>query len=219
MGNVWQSRTIGRLNGAIYDRGIENERIAKLAGGLLWATDVGQIFEAMRAPRSLPDGAAVLDVPCGGGIAIKHLGVVPDLRYVAADISVDMLNRARKRAEEVGVPDVEFVEASIEHLPFADGEFDMCLCFNGLHCLPDPPAAVTEIARCLRAGGRLVGDMIVRGAGLRFDLNVAGLRTIGAFGPGGTADDLAGWLTTGGLRIETLTLSGAVAHFEAVKPG
>ncbi len=35
-------------------------------------------------------------------------------------------------------------------MPFDDNEFDMCVSFNGLHCLPDPAAAVREIVRCLR---------------------------------------------------------------------
>src|SRR5699024_1158723 len=98
------------------------------------------------------------------------------VRYVAADISPDMLLRARRRAAGLGLDDVEFTEASIERMPFADNEFDLCVSFNGLHCLPDPATAVAEIARCLRPGGRLVGDTLVRGIGPRQDLAAAALR-------------------------------------------
>jgi ubiquinone/menaquinone biosynthesis C-methylase UbiE len=56
---------------------------------------------------------------------------------------------------------VEFVEASIERMPFADGEFDLCVCFNGLHCVPDPRAAVAEMgpvpAPCGPAARRVRG--------------------------------------------------------------
>ena len=89
----------------------------------------------------------------------------------------------------------------------SDGEFDLCLCFNGLHCLPDPAAAVREIARCLASGGRLIGDTVVRGAGLRQAMIIGAFRRAGLFGSGGTADDLHHWLTDARLRVDRLTTS------------
>ena len=139
------------------------------------------------------------------------------MRYVAADISPDMLARARRQASALRRDDIEFAEADIERMPFGDGEFDLCLCFNGLHCLPDPAAAVREIARCLTPGGRLVGDAVVRGAGSRQDLVIAALRRAGLFGPGGSADDLQHWLTAAGLRVDRLQRSGALVHFAATR--
>ena len=129
----------------------------------------------------------MLDIPCGGGPALRGLRQGQHVRYVAADISPDMLARARRQASALGRDDIEFAEADIERMPFGDGEFDLCLCFNGLHCLPDPAAAVREIARCLTPGGRLVGDAVVRGAGSRQDLVIAACRRAGLFGPGGSA--------------------------------
>ena len=52
-----------------------------------------------------------------------------------------MLGRARRRG-----PGVALVQASVDGLPFPDGVFDLCTTYNGLHCLPGPAAAVTEIA-------------------------------------------------------------------------
>jgi ubiquinone/menaquinone biosynthesis C-methylase UbiE len=43
----------------------------------------------------------------------------------------------------MGRDSVEFVEADIERMPFDDNEFDICVSFNGLHCLPDPAAPLT----------------------------------------------------------------------------
>jgi SAM-dependent methyltransferase len=212
----WAGR-IGDLGGAIYDAGVEREWLARPAGLLLWGTDTTLLFDSIRRIGDLPDGSAVLDVPCGGGLALRGVRAGQDLRYVAADISPAMLDRARRRAARQGVAGVEFVEADIEQLPFDDGEFDLCVSYNGLHCLPDPAAAVRELARCLKPGGRLVGDLIVRRAGLRQDLAIGAFRRVGLFGAGGTVADLERWLVDAGLTIESLERSGAAAHFAAFR--
>ena len=126
-------------------------------------------------------------------MALRGLRPGQTVRYVAADISTDMLARARARAAALGRDDIEFVETDIERMPFDDNEFDVCVSYNGLHCLPDPAAAIREMSRCLKPGGRLIGDSVVRGAGMRQNLAFAVLHRAGVFGAGGTVDELA-WL-------------------------
>jgi SAM-dependent methyltransferase len=215
--NTWSDRIVGRLGGGVYDYVVEREWLARPGGLALWGTDTTLLFDSIRLVGDLPDGSAVLDVPCGGGVALRGLRADQQVRYVAADVSVDMLARARRRASSMGRDDIEFTEADIERLPFGDGEFDLCMCFNGLHCLPDPAAAVREIARCLAHGGRLIGDAVVRGAGRRQDLIIGMFQRAGLFGPGGSKDDLQSWLTGAGLRIDFLRPSGALVHFGAVR--
>jgi SAM-dependent methyltransferase len=215
--NTWSERILGRLGGAAYDYAVEREWLARPGGLALWGTDTRLLFDSIRSVSQLPDGSAVLDVPCGGGVALRGLRKDQQVRYVAADISPDMLARARRRASELHRDGIEFVETDIERMPFGDNEFDMCVCFNGLHCLPDPAAAVREIVRCLRPGGRLVGDAVVRGAGLRQDLIIGAFQRAGLFGPGGTEDALGPWLTGAGLRIDFLRRSGALVHFGAAR--
>jgi SAM-dependent methyltransferase len=215
--NTWSDRIVGRLGGGAYDYVVEREWLARPGGLALWGTDTTLLFESIQLVGDLPDGSAVLDVPCGGGVALRGLRADQQVRYVAADVSVDMLARARRQASAMGRDDIEFTEADIERLPFGDGEFDLCMCFNGLHCLPDPAAAVREIARCLAHGGRLIGDAVVRGAGRRQDLIIGMFQRAGLFGPGGSKDDLQSWLTGAGLRIDFLRPSGALVHFGAVR--
>jgi ubiquinone/menaquinone biosynthesis C-methylase UbiE len=220
MANVsenWSGRIVGRFGGAAYDFVVQREWLARAGGWALWGTDTRLMFDSIQTAGEMPDGASILDVPCGGGLALRGLRHGQQVRYVAADISPDMLARARRQASAAGRDDISFTEADIKRMPFADGEFDLCLCFNGLHCLPDPAAAVREIARCLAPGGRLIGDAVVRGAGVRQDLAFAALRRAGLFGPSGTADDVRHWLTAAGLRVDRLQRSGAIAHFAATR--
>lgn len=214
---LWQNKLFARTVGAAYARGIEQHGAAQVLGRLLFGTDTDRIYRAMSVVAELPDGSAVLDVPCGGGITIAHLQPGQDVRYVAMDISPGMLDHARRRLRPELRDTVEFVEASIDAIPFGNDEFDLCVCFNGLHCLPDPAAAIREVARCLKPGGRLVGDFATRGQVRRADAYMALMRASGTFGPAGTLQDAQRWFAEAGLRVDRLECSGAVTHFAAHK--
>ncbi len=55
---------------------------------------------------------------------------------------------------------IEFVEADVTALQFADNSFDLCVTYNGLHCLPDPRAALAELTRVLKPGWDVAGDVM-----------------------------------------------------------
>jgi ubiquinone/menaquinone biosynthesis C-methylase UbiE len=184
-------------------------------GRLAWGTDTSHLYERIALIGEMPDGSAVLDVPCGGGLAFRGLRPGQDVRYVAADLSPGMLRRARRVAASRGLGQVEFVEADVAALPFEDASFDLCVCFNSIHCFDEPQQALQEIARCLRPEARLLGDAAVRGAGRRYDRLIELYRRRGIFGPVGTREDLARWLEAAGLRDVTVEPSGAVAYFGA----
>lgn len=205
-----------KLYAIVYDFGVQHEWLARPVGALLWGTDTRELFATIRALGALPAGTAVLDVPCGGGVALRGLRRDQHIRYVAADISPTMLGRTRAQARRLGL-DVEVTSADINRLPFADNEFDVCVSFNGLHCMPDPALAVRELARCLKPSGRLIGDTIVRAAGRRQDLAIAAFRRAGLFGPGGTSADVERWLADAGLHLDRLERSGAVTRFAATR--
>ncbi|MEV0247027.1 class I SAM-dependent methyltransferase [Nocardia sp. NPDC050712] len=208
----------GRVWGGGYDAVAEREALARPAGRALWGTDVGLFYRSMEFLAELPDGTAVLDVPCGGGVALRGLRADQRVRYVASDISAAMLERARARATRQGVMGVEYVAADIEAMPFADNEFDVCVSYNGLHCLPHPAAALREIARCLRPGGRLVGSCVVRRAGMRSEAFQAFARQVGMFGQSGSREDVGRWIAEAGLVIERLECSGPILYFAAARP-
>jgi SAM-dependent methyltransferase len=215
---VWQNRLFARTVGASYDWAFERGGLATRFGRLVMGADLRRVYDMMDIVGEMPDGSSILDVPCGGGITTRRLRDEQRVRYVAMDISPAMLARARGRLPSTHLDRVEFVEGDIERMPFADDEFDLCVCFNGFHCLPDPGAAPQEIARCLRPGGRLVGNFAVRNEIRRADAYMAILRTTGTFGPAGTVADARRWFDQAGLKVDMLECSGAIAYFSASKP-
>jgi len=116
--------------------------------------------------RWLFDGLAcgeqdlLLDVAAGTGHAARALA--PRVRAaLAIDITPEMLEAGRRAATQAGVANVVFLQGDAEALPFLDGSFDVVVCRFALHHIQRPQAVVGEMARCLRAGGRLgVADMV-----------------------------------------------------------
>lgn len=202
----------------IYDWTVEHER----AGGLLWwagiNSDLRLLYDAAAEIGRLPSGSKVLDVPSGGGVALRGLRPGQGVGYVAADISEAMLSRTWRAAAARGVQDqVTLAPADVGALPFADGDFDLVVSFTGLHCFPDPHLAVTEMVRVLRPGGVLTGSAILNDTGVRFAPMRAMGRASGLLGPGAGTAELTGWLADEGLGRVSLRTSGAIGYFRGVR--
>lgn len=187
-------------------------------GGLMWRlgmnTELSKLYRAAEEIGRLPDGAAVLDIPCGSGVALRGVRPGQEVRYVAADISPAMLERTRDEADRRGVV-IELQEADAGNLPFADGAFDLVVAFTSLHCFPDPARAIKEMARVLKPGSRLSGSAFLNDSGARFEpIRVAG-RLGGLLGPGGSHADLRRWLAWAGFEDVVLDRSGGLTYFTA----
>jgi ubiquinone/menaquinone biosynthesis C-methylase UbiE len=212
----WRS---GRVAAAIYDAAVMHDRVAMVGARMLWGADMRRMFAEIARLADTPAGTSVLDIPCGGGLAFRGLRTGQAVRYVAADISAYMLQRARREACRRGVQDgIEFIEADVTALQFADASFDLCVTYNSLHCLPDPRAALGELTRVLRPGGTLRGTSCVTGRGRRKDALIAINRRSGWFGNAPHAGEIETWLTELGLDVVTLEPSGAIELFEARLP-
>jgi SAM-dependent methyltransferase len=218
VGGVREQWQEGRINATLYDAVVERERLARIFAALLWGTDLRSLFREVTLLGEVPDGSAILDLPCGGGLALRGLRPEQAVRYVAADLSPVMLARARGQAKRRGLTQVEFVGADVESLPFGDAEFDLCVTYNSLHCFPDPQAAIAEMARVLRPGGTLRGTTVVNGAGWRHDAFIRCFRRAGAFGPGGTAEEFGQWLGGAGLGEVSVAPNGALTYISGVRP-
>ena len=209
-------RVFGGPFGAVYDFYIGRERLAQLIARAVWHSDVRPFFASMAAITAVPDGGTIVDAPCGSGVALRALRPAQRARYLGYDLSPHMLRRAKRRAEKLGLDQVEVRVADAESLPLATESADLFLSYFGLHCLADPAAALHEAARCLRPGGRLVGGSIVIGTRPLDRLRVR--PGVGAYGPVGTEADLRAWFTGAGMAKIALDVRGVFAYFEAQKP-
>jgi ubiquinone/menaquinone biosynthesis C-methylase UbiE len=71
------------------------------------------------------------------------------------DMTTAMLAKARAAAAEMGVANLEFVEAEAERLPFPDESFDVVISNGVIDLIPDKDAVFAEIFRVLAPGGRI----------------------------------------------------------------
>lgn len=202
---------------SFYDWTVEHPR----AGGAIWRagiqSDLRLLYRAAAEIGRQPAGARILDIPCGGGVALRGLKPGQGVAYVAADIAQAMLDRTMEAARERGVADqVEPRIADVGDLPFADASFDLVVTFTGLHCFPDPARAVIEMARVLRPGGVLTGSALLNDSVRYAPLRKAG-RIAGLLGPGCTSHDLDGWLAGQGIADVVIEKSGAIGYFRGVK--
>jgi arsenite methyltransferase len=113
----------------------------------------------------LQPGERVVDVGCGAGLdSLIAAGMVaPGGRVIGVDMTPAMLEKACKSAVEGGWTHVEFRPGLAESLPVLDGWADVVISNGVLNLLPDKDAALREMARVLRPGGRLqIGDILVQ---------------------------------------------------------
>lgn len=125
----------------------------------------------------LEQGDHVVDVGCGAGIdsIIAAAMVGPTGRVVGVDMTPEMITKARIGAEQAGAGNVSFRQGLAESLPVEDQWADVAISNGVLNLFPDKLAALREIARVLKPGGRLqVGDILVEKA-----VSAAGKRDIG----------------------------------------
>jgi ubiquinone/menaquinone biosynthesis C-methylase UbiE len=106
--------------------------------------------------RIAPDGAAVLDVGTGPGVLLVELATRrPDLTLTGVDLSADMVAAATRNLKPYGERASAQV-GDVTSLPFPDRTFDLVVSSLSLHHWDDPEAAVPELARVLKPGGRVV---------------------------------------------------------------
>jgi SAM-dependent methyltransferase len=152
----------GRLSLFRDPTSLAGERARELAFGNLELRGQSPDEVATRAEYldllELRPGQRTLDVGCGSGVVTRDMArrVAPGGRAVGLDPSAEFLAIARELAAEAGLDAVvEFREGSALALPFADGEFDVALAATVLVHVPGGAAAIPEMARVVRPGGRV----------------------------------------------------------------
>ena len=95
--------------------------------------------------------STVLEVGCGWGALAERIAAATRAQVTAVDLSPRMVELAREAGVAAEVADVQ-------ELPFADESFDVAVAAWMLYHVPDRERAVSELARVLRPGGRLVAS-------------------------------------------------------------
>lgn len=120
--------------------------------------------QAIRSPEALDKivrmaeptaDDTVLDVACGPGLLTCAFARV--VRHaVGVDITPAMLDQARKTQQEQGLTNVSWQSGDVLSLPYPDHHFSIVISRFAFHHLPQPLAALREMVRACKPGGRLV---------------------------------------------------------------
>ena len=105
--------------------------------------------------KIVPEGANVLD--CAAGTGELSIAAAEKAGHVlCTDMSLQMLERARKKSAKKGIKNISFEERDIFSLPDEDNTYDVAIAGNVLHLLEEPEKAVRELCRVTKQGGRVI---------------------------------------------------------------
>jgi ubiquinone/menaquinone biosynthesis C-methylase UbiE len=139
---------------------IGTPRAYELCGAVCFAGRRNQAFTRLAALSGADAGDRVLDVGCGTGYLTRHMAaqVGPDGAVTGVDPSPAVLAYARRKKRRPASAPCTYKEGIAESLDLPDTSFDAVVTSLMLHHLPEElrPAALREMYRVLRPGGRLL---------------------------------------------------------------
>ena len=137
------------------------------AGLAMLPPEVTESFAGVGNPHAIapfPEGATIVDIGCGAGtdllLAAFHVG--PGGRAIGVDMTEAMRQRARRGAVACGLTSVDIREGEATALPLESGSVDVVISNGVLNLVAEKRAAIDEIRRVLRPGGRLqIADIVL----------------------------------------------------------
>jgi ubiquinone/menaquinone biosynthesis C-methylase UbiE len=159
----------GDVPGTGITQALMNTRVVPTIYERWWRPSLARIAKGVTGPgmaeevriarllMGLSHGDTVLDVACGPGNFTREFArdAGDEGLVVGLDGSESMLERGAEELRRSGLGNLALVRGDATALPFEDASFDGVCCFAALHLFGDPYAALDEMTRVLRPGGRI----------------------------------------------------------------
>jgi ubiquinone/menaquinone biosynthesis C-methylase UbiE len=183
-----------------------------------------QWVEPVLQAAEVGPGDRMLDVACGSGVVARTAAerVAPDGKVTGVDLNPAMLAVARRVA-----PDIDWRQGDAVALPFGERAFDVVTCQAAIFFFLDPTAALSEMARVTRPGGRVAVqafsalpaqsaygpwvDMVARHAG------PDAVELLGTYWAHGDAEVMSGRCADAGLRVTAIHQHSRPAYFPNIQ--
>jgi len=126
----------------------------RISSGMVYAPFARKIVERL-AP--LESDATIVDLGVGPGLlSIELHKLWPQAKIIGVDPSDEMLNIARKNADEAGVSNFETRLGKAEEMPIESNSVDLVVSQSSLHEWENPQKGISEVFRVLKPGGSLI---------------------------------------------------------------
>ncbi len=200
-----------RLAAVLASRKSDQAWADSVAGDMERHYSPGRTWEALaRAALPMLEPGEVLDVASGDGV-LAELLAPHARRYVCIDSSTKVVLAASERLRRL--EHVEVMEGDMQALPFDRPQFDLVLLMHALTYAEKPAVAVTEAARVLRRGGRLLLTCLARHE------HKGAVQPYGHVNLGFTEKELRKYAAKAGLAVqfcEVVTQEKRPPHFEVL---
>jgi ubiquinone/menaquinone biosynthesis C-methylase UbiE len=136
------------------ERAAQHARWAKMASRLTYAPFARKIVESLAPMES---GSTIVDLGTGPGIlSIELHKLLPQAKIIGMDLSSDMLEIARKNADEAGMSNFETRLGKAEEIPIESNSVNLVVTQSAFHEWQDQCKGLSEIFRILKPGGSLI---------------------------------------------------------------
>jgi len=219
---LWQALSTGsddpllrqdaeQVAGVLALRAADQNWADTVAGDMERHYSPGRTWEALaRSALPLLETGDVLDVASGDGVLAELLAPHAG-RYVCVDTSPRVVAAASERLRKF--PNVEVIEGDMHALPLADASFDLAVLMHALTYAEKPAQAVTDAARVLRPGGRLLLSSLAQHE------HRSVVEAYGHANLGFTEKELRRFIAKAGLELtsaEIVTREKRPPHFEVI---